>query len=69
MEKTAAYWKRVKAQVITRKEVADLLGVHPNTLTRKIQKTGYQLPPGRISRKHFIELAELLGASDLLKGR
>lgn len=33
----------------TREQLANELGCHPRTLKRKLQKLGYQLPPGLVS--------------------
>lgn len=35
--------------LITRDRLAIELGCHPRTLKRKLQKLGYQLPPGLVS--------------------
>lgn len=46
---------------LTRKELADIIGIHPKTLRRWNQKNGIDLPGGLISPANQIRILESLG--------
>ena len=46
---------------ITRKELANVIGIHPKTLSRWIRRIGIDIPNGLISPANQIRILEDLG--------